>query len=134
MLEFDLILNLGLKNLQRKIMFKLSRLSILSQVIQQRPEDEIEILHFSSAQSNEFSGESAVAFQHEDGSFPVDESCSRAPISEGVFSLHHQDYILKHLTSSLSVEKAEVGPLDPWVGSGSVSGFDVTISLSELQV
>ncbi|XVF61920.1 hypothetical protein PTKIN_Ptkin08bG0173700 [Pterospermum kingtungense] len=138
-LELDLILNLDLENLRRKFMFKLSRLSIFSQVIQQCPEDEIQILHCSSAQSNEFSshvlsGESAVAFQHEDGSCPVDESCSRAPISKGVFCLRHQDYILKHLTSSLSVEKAEVSPLEPWVGSGSVSGCVVTISLSELQM
>ena len=142
MLELDLILNLGLENMQRKFMFKLSRLSIFSQVIQQSAEDEIQILHFSSAQSNELSshvlsGESAVTFQHEDGSCPVDDSCSRAPISEGLFSLSHQDYILKHLTSSLSIEKAEVSPLVPeqvWVGRGSVSGFDMTISLSELQV
>ncbi|XP_022751328.1 uncharacterized protein LOC111300016 isoform X3 [Durio zibethinus] len=134
-LELDLILNLDLKNMQRKFIFKLSRLSIFSQVIQQSAEDEIQILHFSSAESNELSshflaGESSVAFQHEDG-------CSRAPVSEGIFCLRHQNYILKHLTSSLSVEKAEVSPLDPeqvWVGSGSVSGFDMSISLSELQM
>ncbi|XVF17781.1 hypothetical protein REPUB_Repub10bG0153200 [Reevesia pubescens] len=120
-LELDLILNLDLENMQRKFMFKLSRLSIFSQVIQQSG-DEIQILHFSSGQSNELSshflsGESALAFQHEDGSCP--------------------DYILKHLTASLSVEKAGVSPLGPervWVGSGHISGFDMTISLSELQM
>ncbi|KAK6258440.1 hypothetical protein SCA6_012914 [Theobroma cacao] len=142
LLELDLSLNLDMANMRRKFMFKLSRLSIFSQVIQQSAEDEIQILHFSSAQSNELSShpisrESALAFQHEDGSCLVDDGCSRGPVSPGAFCLRHQDYILNHLTASLLVEKAEVSPLDPkqvWVGSGSVSGFDMTISLSELQM
>ncbi|XVE87220.1 hypothetical protein DITRI_Ditri18aG0098600 [Diplodiscus trichospermus] len=142
LLELDLVLNIDVENMQRKFMFKLSRLSIFSQVIRQSAEDEIQILHFSSAQSNELSsdvlsGESAVACQHEDGSCPVDGSCLRAHVSQGVFCLDHQEYILKHLASSLSIEKARVSPLDSeqaWVGIGTVSGFDMTISLSELQI
>ncbi|KAK9044527.1 hypothetical protein V6N11_058426 [Hibiscus sabdariffa] len=127
--------------LHRKFMFKLSRLSVFSQVIQRSGEDEIQILHSSSTQSNLssqiLSGESSVAFQHENDRFPVDDSYSRASVPEGVICLRHQDYILKHLTASLSVEKAKVIPLDPeqvWVGSGSVSGFDMKITLSELEV
>ncbi|GMI65987.1 hypothetical protein like AT3G50380 [Hibiscus trionum] len=139
-LELDLILNLDLDNMQRKFMFKLSRLSIFSQVIQRSGEDEIQILHSSSTQSNLssqiVSGESSVAFQHENGCLPHGDSYSRASVSEGVICLRHQDYILKHLTASLSVEKTEVIPLDPelvWVGSGSVPGFDMKITLSELE-
>ncbi|KAG4175488.1 hypothetical protein ERO13_A11G188400v2 [Gossypium hirsutum] len=139
-LELDLILNLDLDNMQQKFMLKLSRLSVFSQDIRQIGEDEIQVLNFSSAQSNlpsqRLSGESAVAFQR-DGSFRIDDSYPRASVSEGAFCLRHQGYILKHLTASLSVEKGKVIPLDPiqvWVGSGSVSGFDMKFSLSELEM
>ncbi|KAB1669469.1 hypothetical protein ES319_1Z041100v1, partial [Gossypium barbadense] len=139
-LELDLILNLDLDNMQQKFMLKLSRLSVFSQDIRQSGEDEIQVLNFSSAQSNlpsqRLSGESAVAFQR-DGSFRIDDSYPRASVSEGAFCLRHQGYILKHLTASLSVEKGKVIPLDPiqvWVGSGSVSGFDMKFSLSELEM
>ncbi|OMO56804.1 hypothetical protein CCACVL1_26268 [Corchorus capsularis] len=141
-LELDLILHLDLANMQRKFMFKLSRLSIFSQVFEQSAEDEIRISHLSSTQSNELSshsisGESAIGFQHEDGSCPVDDNFSRGSVSQRVFFLRHQDYILKHLTASLSIEKAVASPLEPkqlWVGSGSVLGFEMTILLSELQM
>ncbi|TYH44733.1 hypothetical protein ES332_D11G215800v1 [Gossypium tomentosum] len=139
-LELDLILNLDLDNMQQKFMLKLSRLSVFSQDIRQSGEDKIQVFNFSSAQSNlpsqRLSGESAVAFQR-DGSFRVDDSYPRASVSEGAFCLRYQGYILKHLTASLSVEKGKVIPLDPeqvWVGSGSVSGFDMKISLSELEM
>ncbi|XP_039010299.1 uncharacterized protein LOC120139014 [Hibiscus syriacus] len=139
-LELDLVLNLDLDNMQRKFMFKLSRLSIFSQVFQQSGEEEIQILHSSTQSklsSQPLSGESSVAFKHENGHFPDGDSYSRASASEGFICFRHQDYILKHLTACLSVEKAEVIPLDSeqvWVGSGSISGFDMKITLSELEV
>ncbi|XP_040966554.1 uncharacterized protein [Gossypium hirsutum] len=91
-LELDLILNLDLDNMQQKFMLKLSRLSVFSQDIRQIGEDEIQVLNFSSAQSNlpsqRLSGESAVAFQ-------------RDGIEKG--------------------KVIPLDPIQVWVGSGSVS-------------
>lgn len=145
-LEVDLVVNLELANMGGKFFFELSRLSIFSHVLQASTEDEIQILHFSSNTSSEFSsglasGESSVAFQHRNGSSPIDESHTRGPDSPDEvtanFQISYQDHILKHLVASVSAEKPLNSPLqlnDVWVGSGSVSGFDMAISLSELQV
>lgn len=145
-LEIDAHVELGMTNLQKKFKFELSRLSILSQFLQEGVENEIHIPHFSSVTSNELSsgsvvGEGTVTAQYNDGNHSCDAaSCSKDPIFENefamencasqVFHLSHQNHILKHLGAFILIEKVE----NNWVGSGSISGFDMTISLSELQV
>lgn len=108
-------------NLLRKFIFNVSHMSIFSQVLGEYVENENQIRHFSCVASNELSSHSVrgnqdVALQLMDGS--------------------HQNKILNHLFASISAEKPENGPMlnQVWVGSGSVSGFDLTISLSEIQV
>ncbi|KAF2295130.1 hypothetical protein GH714_031616 [Hevea brasiliensis] len=125
--EFDVHVELESANMQRKFMFKLSRMSIFSQVLKECPENENEnqIPHFSSAMLNKSSSHSptrdpAVKFQHMDGSHII-----------------HQNYILNHLVAFVSAEKSKNGPLplnQIWVGNGSVSDIHVTISLSEIQM
>ncbi|CAA6663056.1 unnamed protein product [Spirodela intermedia] len=76
---------------------------------------------------------------------------SLAPISEREITLdggasrlppmYHPSYILKDLSASIVVEKTTLNSNVPslyftsdWVGSGSVSGFNLTITLSEIQM
>lgn len=146
MLEVDAHVNLGITNLERKFLIDFSRLSILSQFLQENMENESQIPHFSSVISNELSsgsvaGEGTVTLQYNDqnGSFDG-ASCSENRVSlnefsmdnctSEIFHLSHQNYMLKHLSAFVSAEKLE----NNWVGSASISGFDMTISLSELQV
>ncbi|KAH0971337.1 hypothetical protein GBA52_023493 [Prunus armeniaca] len=152
-LEVDLHLNFQVTNMRRKLVFDLSRMSILSQAFQEIVENEIQIPHFSSVTSNAFSsdvvsGGSAEFSHHGDRIHPVnDASCSRDPGPQEEFSVHnslpeafrpiHQNYILKHAGAVISVEKPLNDSLclnEVWVGSGSISCFDITISLSEIQM
>lgn len=152
-LEVDVHLNFQVTNMRRKLVFDLSRMSILSQAFQEIVENEIQIPHFSSVTSNVFpsdvvSGGSAEFSHHGDRIHPVnDASCSRDPGPQEEFSVHnslpeafrpiHQNYILKQAGAVISVEKPLNDSLclnEVWVGSGSISCFDITISLSEIQV
>lgn len=143
-LEIDLKVDLELANMQRKFSFELSRLSIFSQVLQERTDDEIEIHHFSSATSDELSSgfaskEFSNAVKCRDGSLSTDESCIRLPDSQDKvgenFQISHRGNILKHLVVYVFAEKplnSQPQSNEVWVGSGSVSGSDMTISLFEL--
>lgn len=58
-------------------------------------------------------------------------------LSSEAFCICHQNYILKHLGAFVSVVKSKNNPLElkqAWGGSCYISGFDVTISLYELQM
>lgn len=153
MLEVDVHLKFKLENMRRKFTFDLSRLSIFSQVFHDIVENEIHIPHFSSVTSNDttscsVSGDPAAGFQHRNEIHLVNEaSCSRDPVPQKEFSvkncasegirLSHQNCILKRVGAFMTVEKPEDGPLhlnQVWLGNGSVLGFDMTISLSEIQV
>lgn len=134
--------------------FDLSHLSVLSQVLHKSVEDksETEIPHFSSVSSKEFSshlasGDSLSGYQNlgeltsvsdassSRGSVPLEKSYNRS-ISE-VLHLSHQNHILKDLRAFLSLDRPENGALhlsQCWFGSCSLPGFDMTISLSEIQV
>ena len=139
--------------MRRKFTFDLSRLSIFSQVFHHSVENEIQIPHFSSVTSDDtiscsVSGDPAAGFQHRNGIHLVNEaSCSRDPVSPKEFSvkncasegmhLSHKNHILERLVAFMAMEKPEDDPLhlnQVWLGSGSVSNFDMTISLSEIQV
>ena len=149
-----------LANRNKGFSFVLSRLSILSQTLHEIVEqqtNEIQIPHFSpimpiNSSSHSVHGDPAVAFQHTDEIHSVldEESFSRrvsrnesaVDNSEArVLHLSRQNYILKQLGASIAVENPvqgeEVRPEllnQGWVGSGSITGFDMTISLSEIQV
>ncbi|XP_059458026.1 uncharacterized protein LOC132187653 isoform X3 [Corylus avellana] len=153
LLEVDAHLKFKLENMRRKFTFDLSRLSIFSLVFHHSVENEIQIPHFSSVTSNDtiscsVSGDPAAGFQHRNGIHLVNEaSCSRDPVSPEEFSvkncafegmhLSHKNHILKRLGAFMEIEKPKDGPLhlnQVWLGSGSVSNFDMTISLSEIQM
>lgn len=159
-LEADARLNLEVANMKSLFLFDLSRLSILSQILHKglEEEEEVKIPHFSSIASKDISsdfvsGDSAAALQHRNGNLPVfdDASSSSDAVSQKepfanncvteLFRLCNQHCILKQLGAIVSVEKSmqedDNSPLflsQGWVGSGSVSGFDMTISLSEIQM
>lgn len=133
--------------------FDLSRLSILSQVLHKNVEDKTEIPHFSSVSSKEFSshpasGDSFSGFQNlgeltsvsdassSRDSVPLEKFYNYRSIS-GVLHLSHQNHILKDLRAFISLERPENGTLrlsQCWFGSCSLPGFDMTLSLSEIQV
>ncbi|KAJ7952893.1 Vacuolar protein sorting-associated protein [Quillaja saponaria] len=149
-IEVDFRLKFERGNTGRKFLFDLSHLSILSQVLRGSVEDESETPHFSSVTSNVLSphfvsGLPASGFQGSDEINSVnDASCSRDPLPFSlyssvpkVFKLSHQNHILKHLSASMSVERPEYGPLHlrlVWFGTGSVSSFDITVTLSEVEM
>ena len=157
-LEADIHLNFELVNMRTKFMLDLSSLSILSQILCGSVENEIQIPHFASGISNGslshlLSGDPTIAFQPRDGIHPVPDgaSCSSDPVSKkedlkhnslyAGFQLSCQRYILKRLRAFILLQKSmletENVPLDihpVWVGNSSVSGFDMIISLSEIQV
>ncbi|PON54074.1 Vacuolar protein sorting-associated protein [Parasponia andersonii] len=152
-LEFDVHLNFEWTDMERKLLFDLKRLSILSQVVRQSSGDEFQIPHFYSDNSNSLSTRfESVDFsselQHRDVVHPLnDPSCSRDSDSPEelsakncvpvVSNLSSQKYILKHLGAFFSVQKPVNGPLclhQSWVGGGSISGFDIILSLSEIKM
>ncbi|XP_030975280.1 uncharacterized protein LOC115995020 isoform X2 [Quercus lobata] len=144
-LEVDVHLEFELANMRRKLIFDLSRFSIISRVFQESVENKIQIPRFSSVTSINMScsasGAPAKGLQHRNVIHLDNEaSCSRDTIENCAseeFCLSHQNCILKQLGASVAVEKPENVPLhqnQAWLGRGSVSGFDVTISLSEIQM
>ncbi|GAY42809.1 hypothetical protein CUMW_069730 [Citrus unshiu] len=145
-LDVDAHMKLRMSNLEKKFMIDFSRLSILSRFLQESMENESQIPHFSPVGSNDLSSHSVagegtvtVQYNNQNGSFNG-ASCSTNPVSQNEFSMNncstegfrlsHQNYILNHLSVFLSAEKLE----NHWVGIGSISGFDMTISLPELQM
>ena len=152
-LEFDVHLNFEFANMEKKLMFDLKRLSILTQVLQRSSGEEFQIPHFYSDTSNSTSthfefGDCATELQHNDVIHPLnDTSCPRDSDSleelsakncaPEISNLSSQKYILKHLGAFFSVQKPVNGPLclhHSWVGSGSVSCSEIIISLSEMEV
>ncbi|KAM4118037.1 hypothetical protein ACB094_02G170500 [Castanea mollissima] len=144
-LEVDVQLKFELANMIRKLIFHLSRFSIFSQVLHESVENEIQIPNFSSVTSINMScsasGAPAKVFQHRNVIHLDNEaSCSRDTVENCAskkFCLSHQKCILEQLGAFVEVEKPENGPLHQnqvWLGHGSVSGFDVNISLSEIQM
>ena len=146
MLEIDVRLNSELANMAKKVIFNLEKLSFLSQVLQESSGNELQIPHFHSLALNNMStpsGDSASELKHDvmieppnDPSSSMD-SDSQEKISANnyvpeILEIRHQKHILKHLGALLSVEKHING--QAWVGSGSIKGFDITVSLYEIEV
>ncbi|KAJ1381023.1 Vacuolar protein sorting-associated protein 13, SHR-binding domain [Sesbania bispinosa] len=138
-LEVDIHLKFEMATTGRKLTVDLSRLSILSQIIYERVEDEIAIPHFSSVTSKDLSSHHASAdslsgFQNFGELNSVsDASSSKEPVP---VQLNHQKQILKHLRAFMSLERLDNGSLHLsryWFGTGSLSGFDMTLSVYEVQ-
>lgn len=147
-LEFDVHLNLESANMTRNIAFDLKRLSFISRVLQQRSGHAFQLPHFYSFTSDK------VLVQLESGDGPAeiqpmgiihslkDPSSSRDSDSLGkvsaknsvpeVFDLISQKPILEHLRAFLSAQNRISG--QTWVGNGSTSGFDIILSLTEIEV
>lgn len=139
-LEVDIHLKFELATSGRKLTIELSRLSILSQVIHKRVENETIIPHFSSITSKDLSSHLASAdplsgFQNFDELNSVsDASSSKEPVP---VKSSHQNQILKDLRAFMSLERSHYGSLHLsryWFGIGSLSGFDMKLSLYEVQV
>ncbi|KAI4327520.1 hypothetical protein L6164_019969 [Bauhinia variegata] len=150
-LEVDIHLKLELATTGRKLTFDLSHLSIISQVLIESVEDEMQIPHFSSVISKDSpshfaSGVPPSEFQNfikfnstDDAStsrgIPLKRYYKDSFVSE-IFHFSHQNDVLKDLRASLSLKRADTGSLhlsEGWCGIGSLSGFDMTLSLSEIQ-
>ncbi|XP_062102259.1 uncharacterized protein LOC133812291 isoform X2 [Humulus lupulus] len=151
-LKFDVLLKFELTNIERKFMFDL-KTSILSQVLRQSSGNELDIPQFYSETSNntlthfEY-GDCASELQQRNVIHELnDPSCSRNSDSPEqlsvencvpkVSNLSSQKYILKQLGASFSVQKPVNGPIcshQSWVGRGSISGFNIIISLSEIEM
>ncbi|XP_048335348.2 uncharacterized protein LOC107424724 isoform X3 [Ziziphus jujuba] len=154
MIEIDVRLNFEIENMRRKYVFDLSRFSICSQVLQESTDNEFQIPHFSSITSTDLStthvesGDPSPRPQYRNVICPLDNpSCSRDSKLQQEFyakncrpevsNLRHQKHILKHLAAFISVERPINGPLSinhAWDGNGSFSGFDITLSLSEIKM
>lgn len=153
MLEIDVRLNSEVESRRRKYVFDLSRFSICSQVLQESTDNEFQIPHFSSITSTGLSTTHVLSEDPSPGPLhrnvicPLDNpSCSKAKLQEEFYAkncgpevsnLSHWKYILKHLAAFISVERPMNGPLSKyhaWAGNGSFSGFDITLSLSEMKV
>lgn len=151
--EVDVCLKFEFANMRKKFTFDLPRLSVFSLVLRDSIKNQIQIPHFSSVSLENTSscpmpGDSAEGFQLGNGLHPVNEaSSSKDPGPQKEFSLKscasdgyhlsHHNCILKQLGAFMAMEKPENSHLlsyQVWIGSGSVSGFDVTISLAEIQV
>lgn len=146
MLEIDVHLNLELANMTKKVIFNLEKLSFMSQVLQESSGNGMQIPHFYSFSLNNMStpfGDGTSELKHgvminsiNDPSSSMDsgalENLSINSCVPEILEICHQKHILKHLGALLSVEKHKNG--QAWVGSGSIKGFDITVSLYEIEV
>lgn len=159
----DSNLKLWLENRKKKFSFNLSHLGILSLILSEamwQSEENIQMPWFSSAGSSDDS----LWFNNEDSTVPVSHSEKTSVLSEDASfssplasvnssfangsaspavqsSERYGNYILEKLATSISAERPILGdgsglncPTQGWVGQGSVSGLNLMISLSEIQV
>jgi len=142
----DTNLNLKVVNMRKKLSFALPQLSILTRVLQesdQHQSSEVLIPLMSSSTSSDTSfnlmpKDMQAALRQTD---EIQSVATDARISSLDIHQSSENYILKKLSCFISAEEpVPQDPSDtsksnqPWVGSGSISGFDVTISLPEIQV
>ncbi|KFK40709.1 hypothetical protein AALP_AA2G031100 [Arabis alpina] len=137
---------------EQKFVCEVSRLSVLSKILESVEKD-INITQFSSPAFSESSSflsraPSEISFQQKDlissgdrTSISGDLSCPRELSTNSSlleeFHSRYKNYILEDLRVSASVKKQENTAhqySQAWEGGCSVLGFDVTISLSELQM
>lgn len=148
MIEVDVGLNLVTENTRKELVFDFSRLSVLSQVHNQNIDGENHVPHFPSLSRQMSSGNPTMRYGGEDGIASVEIDTLSEDFPSSSHSVAHissvrvvrsrdKKFILKHFGALIRVEKAYCGPgeLDyALVGHGSISGLDMNISLSEIQV
>ncbi|QCE05628.1 Vacuolar protein sorting-associated protein 13 [Vigna unguiculata] len=109
-------------------------------VVERRVEDEAAIPHFSSVTSKDLSpqhasGNPLSGFQN----FAQLNSISDASSSKNTLPIQvisHQNHISKNLRAFLTLERPDNGVMllsRCWFGTGSLFGFDITLSISEIQ-
>lgn len=149
-IEADANLKFQLADNKKELRISLSHLSILSQQIRGTLQNNIQIPHFSSNLfSHPAAGELAASSQHAKRvHIDNDASSSKHPVSHknfsgsshftGPFCFSCRHYLLENLVASLSIEKTcrdGIGILSKaWAGKGSLSGLDLILSHSEIQV
>lgn len=149
-IEVDANLKFQLADDRKELEVNLSHLSVLSQQIEETLQNNIQTPHFSSNLSSHLvAGELASGSQHAKGvQTDNDGSCSKHPVTHektsgnshvtGPFCFSCRHYLLKNLVASLSIQKTcsdHIGLLSKsWAGKGSLSGLDLTLSHSEIQV
>ncbi|KAL0876286.1 hypothetical protein Bca101_025991 [Brassica carinata] len=151
-LEITLHGSLDSAGRDQKFLCEVSRLSVLSKILESVEKD-INITQFSSPAFSESSSFTSgvpleTLFQQRDvissgdstsvsGDFNgLRESSTNSNLQEE-FHSRYKSYILEDLRVSASVKKREITGhqfSQAWEGSCSVLGFDITISLSELQM
>ncbi|KAI3813329.1 hypothetical protein L1987_18049 [Smallanthus sonchifolius] len=142
----DTNLNLKVVSMRKKLSFSLPQLSILSRVLQEsnkHQSSDVLIPLMSSSTSSDPSfyldpkdTQAALSKTNEIQSVATDARSSSSDSHQG-----SEKYILKKLSCFISAEEpVPQDPSDtlksnqPWVGSGSISGFEVTVSLPEIQM
>ncbi|CAN7110576.1 unnamed protein product [Brassica rapa subsp. narinosa] len=150
-LEITLHSSLDSAGSEQKFLCEVSRLSVLSKILESVERD-INITQFSSPAFSESSFISGApletSFQQRDvissgdstsvsGDFNGLRESSMNRNLEEEFHSRYKNYILEDLRVSASVKKQEITGhqfSQAWEGGCSVLGFDITISLSELQM
>ncbi|XP_038880803.1 uncharacterized protein LOC120072502 isoform X2 [Benincasa hispida] len=149
-IKVDADLKFQLADNRKELEVSLSHFSILSHQIEETLRNNFQVPHFSSnLSSHPVAGELAASSQHGKGvQSDNDASSSKHPVSHkkisgnshvtGPFCFSCQHYLLENLVASLSIEKTcsdHIGLLsNAWAGKGSLSGLDLTLSHSEIQV
>ncbi|CAM8903861.1 unnamed protein product [Rhodiola kirilowii] len=147
-LEVDLNVKLEETQFRRAAVFNLSRVSIFSQILQLSPDAEVPISRLSSATASDplavFSlGDSTQESQATEQTRPTIDgaSCSSNPTSlHKDFCLIFRSCILNNFGAVISIEKPLVMGNDSqcssqvWAGSGTISGCDLTITITEIKM
>ncbi|XP_039155678.1 uncharacterized protein LOC104457236 [Eucalyptus grandis] len=147
-IEVDIGSNLVTENMRKELVFDFSRLSVLSLVHDQNVDGENYVPHFPSLSRQMSSGNPTIKYGGEDGIASVENATLSEDVPSSSHSVAHNSsmrvfhsrdkkFILKHFGALIHVEKAYCGPGDlnyALVGRGSIAGFDMNISLSEIQI
>lgn len=140
-------LNFEIVNGRRKFLLDLLRLSVSSQVLHANGNDEVHVPHFSSptsrrsSPSNSF-GTLAIKHGQQERADAIGDRSSLRDASEDsstILVIHfvHKKFILKHCRAFVHAYTVDNGPpsfAGALAGGGSISGVDITISLSDIEV
>ncbi|KAK4778296.1 hypothetical protein SAY87_018483 [Trapa incisa] len=147
MQEVDINLNFEVVNRRKRFLFDLLCLSVSSQVLHANDNHEVHVPYFSSPTSrgsspSNSSGNLVVAHAQQETTDIIDNKSFLRDTPEDsstieVISTVHKKFILKHCRAFVHAYTVDNGPpgfAGALVGGGSVSGMDITISLSEIEM
>uniref|UniRef100_A0A7N0RDR0 Vacuolar protein sorting-associated protein 13 VPS13 adaptor binding domain-containing protein n=1 Tax=Kalanchoe fedtschenkoi TaxID=63787 RepID=A0A7N0RDR0_KALFE len=146
-LEVDSSLKFEVKLSRRVAVFNLSRVSISSQFLHLNPDDEVPISRLSAASSDSRAilspGDTTQKIQSTEEIGPAIDtaSCSSdITLLHETFGLNFHSCILDKFGAIISVEMPSVKnngsqcSSQVWAGSGSISGCDLTITITEIKM